>query len=191
MDFNDTKEEATFREQAKSWLAENAPAYQGDHTDDFIAAAKAWQKAKYDAGWACLSWPKEWGGRDATPAEAKIFADEETEYDLPVGPFLIGQGMAAPTMMAYASEEQKARFLPKLASGEEVWCQLFSEPAGGSDLAALRTRSVRDGDDWVINGQKIWTSGAHYSDFGILVTRSDPTVPKHMGLTYFFLDMFK
>ena len=97
--------------------------------------------------------------------------------------------MAAPTMMQYASEEQKKQYLPRLASGEDIWCQLFSEPAGGSDLAALTTRSVRDGDDWVINGQKIWTSGAHYSDYGIMVTRSDPTVPKHKGLTYFFLDM--
>lgn len=189
MDFDDTAEEAAFRKQAITWLSGNAPAHEGDHGDDFLNAAKAWQKAKYDAGWACLSWPKQWGGRDATPVEAKIFADEEAQYDLPVGPFLIGQGMAAPTLMAYATEDQKARFLPKLASGEEVWCQLFSEPAGGSDLAALRTRSVRDGDDWVINGQKIWTSGAHYSDYGILVTRSDPTVPKHMGLTYFFVDM--
>jgi acyl-CoA dehydrogenase len=91
--------------------------------------------------------------------------------------------------MTWATEETKARFLPKLASGEQIWCQLFSEPAGGSDLAALRTRAVKDGDDWVINGQKIWTSGAHYSDWGILVVRSDPTVPKHKGLTYFYLDM--
>ena len=97
--------------------------------------------------------------------------------------------MIAPTLMAWASDEAKARYLPPLASGEEVWCQLFSEPAGGSDLAALRTRAERDGDDWVINGQKIWTSGAHYSDYGVIVVRTDPTVPKHKGLSYFYIDM--
>lgn len=189
MDFNDTPKEAEFRQAARKWLADHAPAHEDYAQKDFLSAAKAWQLEKYNAGWACLRWPKEFGGRGASASEATIFAEEEGKYALPVGPFTIGQGMAAPTMMAYASEEQKARYLPKLASGEEVWCQLFSEPAGGSDLAALRTRSVRDGDDWVINGQKIWTSGAHYSDFGILVTRSDPNVPKHQGLTYFFLDM--
>ena len=103
--------------------------------------------------------------------------------------FSIGQGMAAPTLMAWADKAAQQRFIPKLASGEDIWCQLFSEPAGGSDLAALRTKAEKDGDDWVINGQKIWTSGAHYSDWGILVVRTDPTVPKHAGLTYFYLDM--
>ncbi|MCB1692744.1 MAG: acyl-CoA dehydrogenase family protein [Pseudomonadales bacterium] len=189
MDFNDTPEEAKFREAARAWLAANAPKHEAYSQEDFLKAAKAWQLEKYNAGWACLRWPVEYGGRGASAAEAAIFAEEEAKYSLPTGPFTIGQGMAAPTLMAYATDEQKKRYLPKLASGEEIWCQLFSEPAGGSDLAALRTRSVRDGDDWVINGQKIWTSGAHYSDFGILVTRSDPNVPKHKGLTYFFLSM--
>ncbi|HKI74583.1 MAG TPA: acyl-CoA dehydrogenase family protein [Pseudomonadales bacterium] len=189
MDFNDTPEEAKFRQQARDWLAANAPKHENHAGKDHIEACKAWQMEKYNAGWACLRWPKEYGGRDATPMEASIFAEEEGRYDVPTGPFVIGQGMAAPTLMAYATEEQKREYLPKMASGEEIWCQLFSEPAGGSDLAALRTRSVRDGDEWVINGQKIWTSGAHYSDYGILVTRSDPTAPKHKGLTYFFLSM--
>ena len=103
--------------------------------------------------------------------------------------FIIGQGMCAPTMMAFASEDQKKRFLPKLASGEEVWCQLFSEPASGSDLAGLRTRAVKEGDNWVLNGQKIWTSGAQHSDFGIVITRTDAELSKHLGLTMFFLDM--
>ena len=143
----------------------------------------------FDAGWACLRWPKEFGGRGASAIEQVIWGQEESKFETPQSVFQIGQGMAAPTLMAYANEEQKKRFLPKLASGEEIWCQLFSEPAGGSDLAALRTRSEKRGDEWVINGQKIWTSGAHYSDWGILVTRSDPTVPKHKGLTYFFLNM--
>ena len=189
MDFNDTPEEARFREEAASWLAENAP------TDDAFRAltpleqAKVWQKQKYDAGWACMGWAPEFGGRGASAIEEVIWRQEESQYDLPANFFLIGQGMIGPTLMAWASDEDKARFLPPLASGEEVWCQLFSEPAGGSDLAALRTRAERDGDHWVINGQKIWTSGAHYSDYGVIVVRTDPTVPKHKGLSYFYVDM--
>ena len=194
MDFSDSPAEADFRAKARAWLAENAPAFEyhagpDDSEADMLTAAKRWQFAKYEAGWACLNWPKKYGGQGLSSVEASIFASEESGWSVTSSPFGIGQGMAAPTMMAYANDEQKARFLPKLASGEEIWCQLFSEPAGGSDLAALRTRAIRDGDDWVINGQKIWTSGAHYSDFAILVTRSDPDVPKHQGLTYFFLDM--
>src|SRR4030095_4235542 len=189
MDFNDSPQEATFREEARTWLKMNAPTPAELEGLDMIAQNKLWQKRKYDAGWACLRWPKEYGGRGATPIEQVIFNQEEAKFRIPQGVFTIGQGMAAPTLMAYATEDQKRRFLPKLASGEEIWCQLFSEPAGGSDLAALRTKSERDGSDWVINGQKIWTSGAHYSDYGILVTRSDPNVPKHKGLTYFFLSM--
>ena len=189
MDFNDTPEEARFREEASAWLAENGP------TDDAFSAlspleqAKVWQKRKYDAGWACISWAPEFGGRGASAIEEVIWRQEESQYDLPANFFLIGQGMIGPTLMAWASDEDKARFLPPLASGEEVWCQLFSEPAGGSDLAALRTRAERDGDDWVINGQKIWTSGAHYADYGVIVVRTDPTVPKHKGLSYFYVDM--
>ena len=189
MDFNDTPEEARFREEAASWLAENAP------TDDAFRAltpleqAKVWQKQKYDAGWACIGWAPEFGGRGASAIEEVIWRQEESQYDLPANFFLIGQGMIGPTLMAWASDEDKARFLPPLASGEEVWCQLFSEPAGGSDLAALRTRAEREGDGWVINGQKIWTSGAHYSDYGVIVVRTDPTVPKHKGLSYFYVDM--
>ncbi|MCB1741386.1 MAG: acyl-CoA dehydrogenase family protein, partial [Gammaproteobacteria bacterium] len=189
MDFEDTKEEAAFRAEARAWLAANAPKKEELAGMDEIAAAKLWQKRKYDAGWACIRWPKEYGGRGGNAIEQVIWNQEESKYDVPQGVFSIGQGMAAPTMMTYATEEQKLRFLPKLASGEEIWCQLFSEPAGGSDLAALRTKSEKVGDEWVINGQKIWTSGAHYSDWAILVTRSDPNVPKHMGLTYFFLSM--
>ncbi|MBL6690735.1 MAG: acyl-CoA dehydrogenase [Pseudomonadales bacterium] len=201
MDFSDTIEEAAFREQVRAWISANAPEYlyeplstsgfgstrTGDY--DPLTEAKKWQKKKADAGWACIQWPKEYGGRGATPIQSVIWNQEEGVYGSLSRTFIIGQGMCAPTMMAYASEEQKQRYLPKLASGEEVWCQLFSEPHGGSDLAGLRTRAEKDGDDWVINGQKIWTSGAHYSDYGILITRTDPEVPKHKGLTMFFLDM--
>ncbi len=190
MDFNDTKEETAFREEARTWLEANVPTTADLEGLDYLEQAKLWQQRKYDAGWACIRWAKEYGGRGASPMEQVIWNQEEAKFgDLPGGVFGIGQGMAAPTMMSWATDEQNAYHLPKLASGEHIWCQLFSEPAGGSDLAALRTKAERDGDDWIINGQKIWTSGAHYSDYGILVVRTDPTVPKHKGLSYFFLDM--
>ena len=189
MDFNDTPEEARFREEASAWLAENAPSDDAFRALSPLEQAKVWQKRKYDAGWACIGWAPEFGGRGASAIEEVIWRQEESQHDLPANFFLIGQGMIGPTLMAWASDQDKARFLPPLASGEEVWCQLFSEPAGGSDLAALRTRAERDGDDWVINGQKIWTSGAHYSDYGVIVVRTDPTVPKHKGLSYFYVDM--
>jgi alkylation response protein AidB-like acyl-CoA dehydrogenase len=191
MDFNDTPAEAEFRAEVQAWLEANAPKDDtpAESEAELIQRAKDWQAKKADSGWACLNWPKEYGGRSATPIESVIWGQEEAKYDVPTGIFAIGQGMCGPTMAAYATEEQKQRYLPPMARGDEIWCQLFSEPAAGSDLAGLRTSAVKDGDDWVINGQKIWTSGAHYSDFGILVTRSDPTVPKHQGLTFFFLDM--
>ena len=189
MDFNDTAQEAEFREEARAWLQANAPKPEELDGLDQIEQAKHWQKRKYDAGWACIRWPKEYGGRGATAIEQGIWNQEESKFDTPIGVFAIGQGMAAPTMMTWASDEQKLEYLPPLASGEHIWCQLFSEPAGGSDLAALRTKAERDGDEWVINGQKIWTSGAQYSDYAILVVRTDPNVAKHKGLTYFFIDM--
>ena len=201
MDFSDTEEEARFRSNAREWIAKNAPSYlfetlsasgfgstrTGEY--DSLEEARKWQKKKSEAGWACIQWPTAYGGRDATPIQSVIWNQEEGVYSRLTSTFIIGQGMCAPTMMAYASESQKERYLPKLASGEEIWCQLFSEPHGGSDLAGLRTRAEKDGDDWVINGQKIWTSGAQHSDYGILITRTDPDVPKHKGLTMFFLDM--
>jgi acyl-CoA dehydrogenase len=203
MNFDDTPEEAAFRAEARAWIDANAPKHlhdalanagfgSGPQGIDAMAEGKAWQKKKAEAGWACLHWPKEYGGRGATPIERVIWGQEEGIYAALGGTFIIGHGMCGPTMMAYASEEQKRRFLPPLAAGEEVWCQLFSEPASGSDLAGLRTRAepAKDGsDDWIINGQKIWTSGAQYSDWGILITRTDPTVPKHKGMTMFFLNM--
>jgi acyl-CoA dehydrogenase len=201
MDFSDTVEEAAFRQTARQWIGEQAPTYLYDGLamsgfggtktgkSDPLAEAKKWQKKKAAAGWACIQWPVEFGGQGATPMQSVIWNQEEGVYGKLTGTFIIGQGMCAPTMMAYADDEQKKRYLPKLASGEEVWCQLFSEPGSGSDLAGLRTRAEKEGDDWIINGQKIWTSGAHYSDYGILITRTDPDVAKHRGLTMFFLDM--
>ncbi len=201
MDFSDTQEEAQFRSEVRAFIDEHAPRYLDEYLEksgfgntntgdyDTLEEAKKWQKTKADNGWACMLWPTEYGGRGATPIQNVIWSQEEGIYSRLSGTFIIGQGMCAPTLMAYANEEHKARYLPKLASGEEVWCQLFSEPHGGSDLAGLRTRAEKDGDEWVINGQKIWTSGAQHSDYGILITRTDPTVAKHKGLTMFFLDM--
>ena len=147
MDFNDTSEESVFRKAAHDWLAANVPTEQELSGLDSIAAAKLWQKRLYDSGWACINWPKEFGGRDASSVEKVIWDQEQAKFQTPNnGMFSIGQGMCAPTMMAWATEEQKKHYLPKLASGEEVWCQLFSEPAGGSDLAALRTKAEKDGD---------------------------------------------
>lgn len=201
MNFDDTPQEAAFREEARSWIAANAPkqferelkATSLGQTDimgaDILEIAKAWQKKKAESGWAVPHWPVEYGGRGATPIERVIWQQEEGAYGKLSALFIIGHGICAPTLMAYAGEEQKRRYLPPLAAGEDVWCQLFSEPSGGSDLAGLRTRAERRGDEWIINGQKIWTSDAHVSDYGILIARTDPNVPKHKGLTMFFLDM--
>src|SRR6202045_4182389 len=201
MNFDDTPQEAEFRSLARKWIDANAPKqYEAElsksslggirlEKEEIVDVGKAWQKKKAEAGWACLHWPKEYGGGGATPIERGIWAQGGGALGQLSGMFIIGHGMCGPTMMAFASEAQKRKYLPPLASGENIWCQLFSEPAGGSDVAGLRTRAERRGDDWIVNGQKIWTSGAHYSDYGILLTRTDPTVPKHKGLTMLFLDM--
>ena len=201
MNFDDTPQEAAFRAEARAFIAAYAPKqYEAELTkaslgriqlqhEDIVEVGKAWQKQKADGGWACLNWPREYGGRGASPIERVIFQQEEGVYGRLTQPFQIGEGMCGPTLMAYGQEEHKRHYLPKLASGEQIWCQLFSEPAGGSDVAGLRTRAEKQGDHWIVNGQKIWTSGAHYSDYGLLITRTDPNVPKHKGLTMFFLDM--
>lgn len=201
MNFDDTPQEAKFRAEARAWIDANAPknleAELSQPTvgrirlkgSDILAESKKWQKKKAEAGWACLHWPKEYGGRGASPIERVIWQQEEGFYGKLEGVFLIGQGMCGPTVMAFGSESDKAKYLPKIASGEHIWCQLFSEPSAGSDVAGLRTRAEKKGDDWIINGQKVWTTGAHFSDYGIVITRTDPLLPKHKGLTMFWLDM--
>ena len=194
MDFKDTPEQAKFRKTCRDWLEKNAKLKTGAEknefaNEDFLQVAKDWQKKKYDAGWAMLHWPKEYGGIGASAIERIIWAEEESKFNVPRGIFEIGLGMAGPVMMEYASEEQKARYLPAMAEGKEIWCQLFSEPSAGSDVAGLRSKAVKDGDNWIINGQKVWTSGAHFSDYGILVVRHDPNLEKHKGMTFFFVDM--
>jgi alkylation response protein AidB-like acyl-CoA dehydrogenase len=198
MDFEDTKEEAAFRAQVRAFLEANATRREPGVSEGYrtsqaapgaLERAKEWQAKKAAAGYAGITWPKEWGGRGGTPIQQVIYNQEESRYAVPRGFYEIGLGMCLPTLCTWGTQAQRERYVPPALGGKEIWCQLFSEPAGGSDLAGLRTRAERDGDHWVINGQKIWTSGAHYSDYGILVTRSDPTVPKHKGLTFFFLSM--
>jgi alkylation response protein AidB-like acyl-CoA dehydrogenase len=195
MDFNDTTAEAGFRAEAKAWLAANAPAHvipQGVALDDFeeVQRGKAWQRAVFDGGYAGITFPKALGGRGGSVVEAVVFAEEESNYLLPKGPYIgIGLGMANAVIAKHGTPEQIARFVEPTLKGDLTWCQLFSEPSAGSDLAALRTKAVRDGDDWIVNGQKVWSSWAHRSDWGILVVRTDPSVPKHKGLTFFVVDM--
>jgi alkylation response protein AidB-like acyl-CoA dehydrogenase len=195
MDFNDTPEEAAFRTEARAWLVKNAePKKPGQihdvklNDDSVVTLTKEWRIKKQAAGYMGITVPQAYGGRGGTLIEEIIYNQEEANF---VAPRQVASslGLIIPTLLAYASEEQKQFHVGGILRGEQIWCQLFSEPAAGSDLAGLRTRSVRDGDDWVINGQKIWTSGAHQADYGILVTRSDPSVEKHKGLTYFFVDM--
>ena len=197
MDFNDTPEEAAFRQRAQAFLAAHAQP-KGSQTEslqkrladkEYMLAAKAYQKAKAENGFAGITWPKEQGGQGLAPIFSVIFGQEEAKYDAPAGPFTIGLGMCVPTVIAFATDAQKERHVGPALRGEEIWCQLFSEPSAGSDVAGLKTKAVRDGDDWVINGQKVWTSGAHYSDWGIVLVRTNADKAKHKGLSMFFIDM--
>jgi alkylation response protein AidB-like acyl-CoA dehydrogenase len=155
-----------------------------------LEAAKEWRAKKYDNGFAWISGPKEYGGRELSSGHERIWNSLESRYDVPPGSFFgIGLGMVAPTILAHAVPEVKEAYLPKMYRGDVVGCQLFSEPGAGSDLASLQTRAVKDGDEWILNGQKVWTSGAQYSDIGEIICRTDPDLPKHKGLTGFVVDM--
>jgi alkylation response protein AidB-like acyl-CoA dehydrogenase len=193
MNFEDTAEEATYRQQVQDWLAANAGDLATDSHDsraESVSDAKAWQAKKYAAGYVGITWPKAVGGQGGTAMQQIIFNQEESKRSAPTALYAIGLGMCIPTVFSHAlSPDIAARYVPPAMKGEQVWCQLFSEPSAGSDLAGARTRAERDGDDWVINGQKVWTSGAHLSDYGIVVCRTDPSVPKHKGLTMFIVDM--
>ena len=200
VDFDDSPEQAAFRREAREWLEAHAPRRtEGDSgmsylagaidEDVYLRQAREWQALLYDEGWAGITWPKEYGGRGGTAMQALIFSQELRHFDPPDGAFVVGVAMAGPTLLAFGSAEQKQRYLRPMLRGEEIWCQLFSEPGAGSDLASLTTRAVRDGEEWVVNGQKVWTSGAHFSDFAILLARTDPDAAKHRGISYFLLDM--
>ena len=184
-----------------AWL--DAHAIPKGHPDDFsqglwtgaydeatyIARCQAWQRTLYDGGWAGITWPKEYGGRGGKPIHQVIFGQEQARYGVSNGAFMISIGMAGPTILAHGTDEQKDRFLPPMLRGDELWCQLFSEPGAGSDLANLTTRAERDGDEWVVTGQKVWTSSPDRARWGMLLARTDRDVPKHRGISYFLLDM--
>ena len=198
MDLNDTPQEAAFRKEARRFLEKNAKRKDearslrrsGSYDEKkALTNAKAWQAKKAKAGYAAITWPKEYGGMGGTPMQSIIYSQEEAHYDVPAGFFEIGLGMCVPTVMAYGDEKVLERYVKPALYGEEIWCQLFSEPAAGSDVAGIRSRVKKDGEDWILNGQKVWTSGAQFSDYGIIVARSDPSQPKHKGLTFFYMDM--
>jgi alkylation response protein AidB-like acyl-CoA dehydrogenase len=197
----ETQEAIDFRKEARQFLDAHAPAKDGPDDfnakyhaglmseDDFVVECKRWQATLAEHGWACIAWPKEHGGRGGTPAEARIFAEEQFKYGVSHEVLGLGLGLAGPTILAHGTPEQQARFLPSIANGAAVWCQLFSEPGAGSDLAGLSTRAELDGEEWIVNGQKVWTTFGHHADYGILLARTDPSVPKHRGISFLLCDM--
>ncbi len=190
MDLSLTPEEQAFREEVRAWLAENHPG-EGPKAGDAaqFEFEREWQRTLHAGGWAGISWPKEYGGRGATLIEQAIFSEEMARAKAPRPANVLGLVMGGPVVIAHGTEEQKERFLEPILSAEEIWCQGFSEPEAGSDLASLKTRAVREDGGWRITGQKVWTTFAHEAKWCMLLARSDPDAPKHKGLTYFICDM--
>jgi alkylation response protein AidB-like acyl-CoA dehydrogenase len=190
MDLTFTDEETAFRDELRTWLAEHHPGEPPEAGDD---ASYEWrrdfQRRLAEGGWAAVHWPVEFGGRGATLTQSAIFFEELARAKAPLPANVLGLLLAGPTIMIWGSEEQKERFLAPIVTAEEIWCQGFSEPEAGSDLASLKTRAVKDNGDWVVTGQKVWTSGAQYSKWCMLVARTDTEAAKHKGLTYFLMDM--
>jgi alkylation response protein AidB-like acyl-CoA dehydrogenase len=195
MDLNLSPGEQQFRDEVRAWLKDNVPPKWTGHTTGEEARGPyfdylvAWQRKVYEGGWAGISWPKEYGGRSASLMEQAIFGEEMARAEAPPLINLLGLSLIGPTIISAGTEEQKKRFIPKILSAEEIWCQGFSEPNAGSDVASLGTKAVLDGDDFVVNGQKIWTSVAHLSDWCLLLVRTDPAAPKHKGITALLVDM--
>ncbi|CAH1669389.1 acyl-CoA dehydrogenase [Chelatococcus asaccharovorans] len=195
MDFTYSPKDLAFRDELRGWLAANLPQGWGETVflpedeDENAMFRLDWERKLYKGGWNGIAWPKDYGGRGATLVEQAIFAEEMARAKAPEGLNIIGRNLVATTLLHHGSDAQKARFLPKIISGEEVWCQGFSEPNAGSDLAAVRCQAVRDGDHFVVNGQKIWTSFAQYSQWCILLARTDPSAPKHKGISFLLVDM--
>ncbi|HMO52930.1 MAG TPA: acyl-CoA dehydrogenase family protein, partial [Tepidiformaceae bacterium] len=189
MDFRDTPEQAAFRAEVRKFIEVEGPkAREGRDPESFYGGSKAWTQAFAKRNWIAPAWPKEVGGASMSVMEQFVFNSELAEARLP-RPGGIGIGFAGPTLIVHGTDEQKKKYLPEMLAGEVTWCQGYSEPGAGSDLAALQTRAVRDGDDYVVNGQKIWTSGGHNAKWMILLARTDPDAPKHRGITYFVVDM--
>src|SRR5205823_6544990 len=193
MDLRDTPQEAAFRAELRAWLDDNLPeerrGWRGGEQRFGDAFGRGWSRKLYDAAYAGLTWPKEYGGAGAPYSFQAIFYEEMARAQAPAHVGVIGLGMAGPTIMAHGTDEQKQAHLAKILSAEEIWCQGFSEPGAGSDLAAARTRAERRDDVYVVNGQKVWSSFAHIADYCILVTLSDPDAPRYRGLTYLIVDM--
>jgi alkylation response protein AidB-like acyl-CoA dehydrogenase len=215
MDLTFNERERAFRDELRDWLADNPPEPEPSEggEDTHYAWRRDWQRRLYDAGWAAPAWPVEYGGRGASLSESAIYFEELGRARAPLPANILGLLLGGPTLMAWGSDEQKQRYLPPILSAEEIWCQGFSEPGAGSDLASVKTRAVRDtrsgispraypeghtlkgtgrqagGSDWVVTGQKVWTSGAQYSKWCMLLARTDPDAAKHKGLTYFLMDM--
>jgi len=190
VDLTLTDSEAAFRDEVRSWLGENhpGPAPEGDDAAEF-EFRRSWQRKMHDAGWAGVSWPEEYGGRGATLIEQSIFNEELVRQRVPAPANVLGLVMGGPVVIAHGNEEQKERYLEPILSGDEIWCQGFSEPDSGSDLASLKTRAVKTNGSWKVTGQKVWTTYAHVAKWCMLLARSDPDAPKHKGITYFILDM--
>src|SRR5215213_8347340 len=191
MDLTFSETETAFRDELRGWLAENPPPPEPSEggEDASYAWRRDWQRTLYDAGWAAPGWPVEYGGRGASLTESAIYFEEIGRARVPLPANVLGLLLGGPTLMVWGTEEQKDRFLGPILSAEEIWCQGFSEPDAGSDLAALKTRAVKDGDEWVVTGQKVWTSAAQHAKWCMLVARTDGEAAKHKGLTYFLMDM--
>ena len=190
MDLSLTESEAAFRDEVRSWLEANhpGPAPEGDDAAEF-EFRRAWQKKMHEAGWAGISWPEEFGGRGATLIEQAIFNEELAHGSVPAPANVLGLVMGGPVVIAHGTTEQKERWLEPILSGEEIWCQGFSEPESGSDLASLKSRAVKSNGGWKVTGQKVWTTYAHEAKWCMLLARTDPDAPKHKGISYFILDM--
>ncbi len=195
MDFSYSEAELQFRDQLRTWLSTALPrgwgqtVFEPDDEDQRAQFRLEWERKLFQGGWNGINWPKKYGGRGATLIEQAIFAEEMAHARAPDGLNIIGRNLAGTTLLHHGTEAQRQRFLPKILSGEEVWCQGFSEPNAGSDLASVRCQAVREGESFVVNGQKIWTSFAQYAHWCILLVRTDPTVPKHKGISFLLVDM--
>jgi alkylation response protein AidB-like acyl-CoA dehydrogenase len=200
VEFGDNAEEADFRTSARTWLELAAPSRggPGDFSEgsaggttgrQFVTASREWQRKLHQAGWAGIAWPRQYGGQGRTLALDLVFQEEQSRFGVSTALFNVAIGMAGPTIMEHGTDRQRAEYLPPMLQGDHVWCQLFSEPGAGSDLAGISTRAQRSGGGWRVTGHKLWTSHANHADFGILLARTDTSQPRHRGITYFLLDM--